>query len=403
MAPRHALHAQRQRHREDGRQAFGNGRRRQRHDHHEHLGRRMAPPQDADQEGQRRGGEDRDRQHAAEMVDLAQQRRGLVAHAGEHVVDAAQFGGVAGGDDVTAGLAVHDHRAGIGHARAIAQRRIGLDRCESFLRRQRLAGERGLFDAQVLHREQPQVGRHAVAGGEHDDIARHQFGGVDLAPAAIADHVGMRRQHGANRVQRRFRPAFLDEADDRIDDHCGDQHAGVHPVAEQGGDRRRAQHHVQQHVVELQQQAQQRAAPARWCQPVGAMAQQALPRLVRSQTVVAGLQRVLHLFAGEGMPARVRGRRHAGGGEGGVHGSGAPDRDSVRSIYWNNYIIRTNARPRPPCSAGRNRAREGSVQREAPRGRATQRGRGTHRGWRGREARSFCRLDAMKGADQGER
>ena len=52
-----------------------------------------------------------------------------------------------------------------------------------FLDRQRLAGERGLRDEQVLRRQQPKVGRNHVAGREHDDVARHQVADrrLDLA------------------------------------------------------------------------------------------------------------------------------------------------------------------------------------------------------------------------------
>jgi hypothetical protein len=56
--------------------------------------------------------------------------------------------------------------------------------------RLRFAGQRSLLDAQVAQFDQPQVGRHLVAGSKHDDIARHQLAGIDLLPPAVAHHDG---------------------------------------------------------------------------------------------------------------------------------------------------------------------------------------------------------------------
>ena len=125
VAPRHALHAEGQRHGHDRRQAFGDGRGGERDDHHEHLGRGVAAPQHAEHEGRRRQRQDGQRQVAAEAVDLAQQRRAEVADACQHAVDLAQLGAAAGGHDDAGGLPVDHQRAGVGHAAAVAERRIG--------------------------------------------------------------------------------------------------------------------------------------------------------------------------------------------------------------------------------------------------------------------------------------
>jgi hypothetical protein len=307
LAFRHALHAQRQRDGHDRRQPFGNGRGGERDHHQEHVGRRMAAQQHAEDEGQRTQPQDRCREHAAEAVDLAQQRRRAGGHVGQHRIDAADLGGRAGGHHQAGGLAVADQRAGIGHAAAVAQRRIGGDRVAVLVHRHRFAGERRFIDAQVLHLQQPQVGRHAVARSQQHQIAGHQVGGIDVLAPAVAQHHRMRRQHRADRVQRRLGLALLDEADDGVDHHRGQQHAGVDPVAQHRGDGRGAEHHVQQHVVELRQQAHQRPALGRAAQPVRPVALQALPYPRRIQTGLADLEPLPCFVRGQRVPCGVLG------------------------------------------------------------------------------------------------
>ncbi|MCZ7641555.1 MAG: hypothetical protein M5U33_00755 [Pseudorhodoplanes sp.] len=57
-----------------------------------------------------------------------------------------------------------------------------------------------------------------------------------------------------------FRAAFLHEADDGVEHDDDEDHERVDRVAEQSGDHGRAHQHVDQHIVELQQQPHQRAA-----------------------------------------------------------------------------------------------------------------------------------------------
>ncbi|MCY1536556.1 hypothetical protein D9M68_720160 [compost metagenome] len=85
----------------------------------------------------------------------------------------------------------------------------------------------------------------------------------------------MRGKHGADGIERGFGLAFLDEADDGVDQHGGEQHAGVDPVTEDGGDYCRAEHHVEQDIVKLHQQPHQRAAALGRGEAVGAVFGQA--------------------------------------------------------------------------------------------------------------------------------
>jgi hypothetical protein len=50
----------------------------------------------------------------------------------------------------------------------------------------------------------------------------------------------MRRQHRPDGIERRLGLAFLDEADDGVDHHCGKQDTRIDPMPQEGGDDGRA-------------------------------------------------------------------------------------------------------------------------------------------------------------------
>ena len=133
---------------------------------------------------------------------------------------------------------------------------------------QRFAGQRRLVHAQLLHRDQAQVRRYAITGRQQHTVTGYQLAGIDLSPAAAANYRGVGRQHCANGDQRGFGLAFLDKAYDGIDHHRAQQHAGIDPVTERSGDHCAGEHHVEQDVVKLRQQAHQGAASLRRRQAV---------------------------------------------------------------------------------------------------------------------------------------
>ena len=168
------------------------------------------------------------------------------------------------------------------------------------------AGQRRLLHLQALDLEQPQVGRHLVAGLDEDDVARHQpFGGDGLA-MAVAQHAGLQRQHLADGIERPLGLALLDEADQRVDDDDAGDDRRIDVVLHQGGDRRRDEQDVDQDVVELEQQPDQRAATLRRPQPVGAVDLQALPSRLGGEAGAAGLQRRQHVVGRHGVPGVCR-------------------------------------------------------------------------------------------------
>ena len=185
--------------------------------------------------------------------------------------DAADLGRRAGGYHHAARLAVYHQRAGVGHAAAIADHRFGIHGSDAFFDGLRFAGQRRFLDAQLAHLEQAQVGRYLVAGGEQHDIADSHLFGRDVAAPPVAQYCRDRRKHVADGVQRALRLAFLDYADDGVDDHHADDHAEIHPVVEQGGDERRAEQYIDEDVVELLREAGQQRIFGGGGQGVGAV------------------------------------------------------------------------------------------------------------------------------------
>ena len=168
------------------------------------------------------------------------------------------------------------------------------------------AGQCRFFDAQLARFEQAQVGGDFVAGAEQHDVADHELFRRDLAALTVAQHRRVEREHVADGVQRTFRLAFLDHADDGVDEHHADDHAAIHPMGEQGRDRCRDQQHVDEDVVELAGETQQQAVFARGGQTVRAELFQAPARLVRGKPGCAGVERVQHLQRRHAVPVLWR-------------------------------------------------------------------------------------------------
>ena len=131
-----------------------------------------------------------------------------------------------------------------------------------------LTRQHGFLDPQPAHLEKPEVGRHAVTGFQNDQVARHDLVAGNRPAPSGTQHRRLRSQHVADGLERLFRLAFLDEADDRVHDHHGQDHHGVHQMAQQRRDPRGSKKHRDQQIVELTQKAEQRALAFRFRQAV---------------------------------------------------------------------------------------------------------------------------------------
>jgi hypothetical protein len=83
---------------------------------------------------------------------------------------------------------------------------------------QRLAGERRLVDLERVALEQAGVGGDDVAQLDADDVPRCQHRRVLLAPAPVAQHLGLGRQVGHQRLRRAPGVALLPVGDGRVEE-----------------------------------------------------------------------------------------------------------------------------------------------------------------------------------------
>ena len=95
--------------------------------------------------------------------------------------------------------------------------------------RHRLAGERRLLGAKVLRVGEPQVRRDLVARLQEHDVPRDELFGGDHARLAAAQRPGLGGQHVADRLQRLLGLAFLDKAEQRVEDDDGEDDRRVDP------------------------------------------------------------------------------------------------------------------------------------------------------------------------------
>jgi hypothetical protein len=108
-------------------------------------------------------------------------------------------------------------------------------------------------------------------------------------------------KHLANAGQRLLRLAFLEKADDRVDDHHAENHAGVHPVTQGRGNTGRRDEDVDQQIVEVFEEAFEQTFLGRFGQAVrpdgfeplgGFVGTQALGRTVELPQHLVARQRV---------------------------------------------------------------------------------------------------------------
>ena len=280
---RHAVHADRQRHRHHRGQAFGNGCHGQRDRGERDLHQRLAAQQ-PEHEDQADNDTRDQRQAPPEHVELHLQRRGSRLGLGQHARQPAHLGGHAGGGDEHLCTAARDHRVHVGHVHAFGQWRLGGDdACGILGHRVRFTRERSLVDLDAVDHEQPPVRRHTIAGLQQHHVAGHEFGRGDLLDACRAPDTRHRREHLLQGCQRRLGPVLLPEAQQGIEQHHDEDDHGVLEVADRAGQRRRADQHEDQQAAELVEEGEPLRARRLFRQTVGAMPLQPGGRLVRGQ------------------------------------------------------------------------------------------------------------------------
>ena len=152
-----------------------------------------------------------DPQHG--FLEMADGNRGLHQFRG-----LAEIGLAARRIDQRADLAATDDRAG--EYRVAGFARGG----------QRLAGQRGLVDGNLVAVQQARVRRHDVAQTQADDVARHQFPRRRRDPFAVALHPGLDRQPGLQGIDGVAGLAFFPEPDHGIGNKQNQNDEEIGPV-----------------------------------------------------------------------------------------------------------------------------------------------------------------------------
>lgn len=259
----------------------------------------------ADHQHHRGRAQDAHRQLATETRQLASQRGFDGFHVGDQRLDPADLGaGAGGGHHAGARTGRHDG-ARIHHRHPIAQTGIRTNLKHVLLGGQRLTGQRRLLHPQVRDRQQAHVGRDAVPRRDAHDVAGNQGLCVYLLPVTVTTDLRGHRQHAPDAVQRALGPAFLDQADHGVDDRDGHDHRAIDPVVEDGLEYTRGDQDVDQHIVELREEPENRRPRTLFGELVRTVGGQPLARAVTIQPVARTAQNLKHFGGAAGMRERT--------------------------------------------------------------------------------------------------
>ena len=284
-------------------QALGNGADRQRYRRHEHLQPVLAA-QNSDPKGQRRQCQNDHQHHVREFRHGAGERRGEHIGLTDHARNASGLCALAGLHDKPKALARHDHGAREDHVCAISEWGIRTKRFAVLADRSRFAGQRGLGRIHRARIDDPQVGGHAISGSQPHQIARHQRAGVQPLSGSAAMHRGIAGHASRQRGERVLGPPLLDEAHQSVDQDHAHYDAGVDEFTEEEGNGGRRQQDVDQRLVHLQHEAQQRAPAGRRRQLVRTVGNKSSRSLFVAEAI-AGVrsEHVDHIVHAVPMPA----------------------------------------------------------------------------------------------------
>jgi hypothetical protein len=182
---------------------------------------------------------------------VSTERRGQRLDGADQRADASELARASRGHGDAGPVSARDHGAGEGHRYSVAERRRRRDRRYRFVDRHRLSSQCRLIDAEIPNPDHAKVGRNAVAGFKQHEVAGHNVLGGDADPLPIANGRGAGIDHPPDRLERSLGAAFLEIADDCVEQHNGQHHDGVGNFTDSQSKRRGDEQHVDQEVVEL--------------------------------------------------------------------------------------------------------------------------------------------------------
>jgi hypothetical protein len=183
-----------------------------------------------------------------------------------------------------ASTTIGDQRALIGHVAPVAERQVRLvHQARELFDRLRLAGQRRLLDLELRCLDQPQIGRHGVAGLDTHHVAGHELACRYHPRLPVAHGVRRERRHLPERGDGTLGAVFLYETDHGVQHHDGHDHQRIHQVADQARNDRGGDQHQDHEIGELAEEHQERSSGSAFTDLVGAIPFAARPRFFRAQ------------------------------------------------------------------------------------------------------------------------
>ena len=175
--------------------------------------------------------------------------------------DPADLGLGAGGDDDARRPTGRDQSAGIGHDARSPSGASAATGAMSLV----TAADSPVSAASCARRPRASISRRS-AGTRSPASSRTTSPGTSSSPGtviprAVAQHRRLGREHAAHRGQRVLRAPLLPEADGGVEHDDGEDHRRVRPVSKQRRHRAGRDQHVDQHIVELTDDALKERPP----------------------------------------------------------------------------------------------------------------------------------------------
>ena len=299
----HLLHPQRHDDGDDGGHAFGDGGHGDGDGGHEIFQQRAFLEKDAEQEDERRHGDDEGGDDAPEHRQRPFERGLRRGRFGEHAGDLADLGMLPRLHDERLRLPANDEGRRVQHTGAVCHRRPFRARGRRLGRPFRLAREGRFVAAQLLALQDAAVGGDDVAFFQKDDVAGDQRRAFEQHVFAAAHRLGAAYGEAAQLFDGVVGAVLLDETDKGIQEDDEEQDARVRKVGgvsrdigDDGGNGRGTDEKDGHEVFELRQKQAQRPALLFVLQTVDAEALAPLFRLLLRNAERRTLQRCQRLF-----------------------------------------------------------------------------------------------------------
>ena len=299
-------------------QGYGQGRREALRDRshrqgdrgHEHVEPRLAV-EGADQEGHGGHGENDVKQHAAEVGDLAGEWGGQHLRRGDQLGNSPDLRAVARTDNDGGAGPVGHQRGRVGHVSSIRQDRVAIERFDALFHRNRLAGVNGLVDLELARAKQADIGRHLIPRSQEYYVSGNQLGRRNPLALALSHDRRLAGHRPSQRLDGLERLRLLTESDDGVDQHDPEDDARIGPLLQERRDGARGEQDVDQRLVQLEQEADDRPRALSFAKDVRPEAFLAVHHLEDVEPAFrVRLEKVEHLVFGQMVPAPAQDGLH---------------------------------------------------------------------------------------------